>query len=317
MSNETEVFTPKHFLQVLNTGKIFEVTKPMVAGRKDQEINLSYTKVSSTHFEVMPKGISLFIRDLQSTNGTYVNKVKIGTDLLPLASGDEIQIGELRILYSSVRPEKVRATEDHFEDMSFSEQLKEIIHVSYGRVFAYLIFIAFVGWAIQLSRHDAKPLPADLAFLEVLRLQDISTSASWVVYAVALLGPLLIHLYASRKWVSNYTFPKAGQLLRSFFLIGVFFVSVLMVIIHDINLKKNHERVKQFIRARQYLLRTKADKNADLEFKWYEREYNRLRLQTEEGTETRTQLQKLHDEDVKTFLSKQPNPESFKAILTP
>ncbi len=56
------------------------------------DIVLQDTQISRQHAEISRQGDRFFIRDLGSTNGTFVNNRQV-TDLRPLQSGDQIRIG--------------------------------------------------------------------------------------------------------------------------------------------------------------------------------------------------------------------------------
>lgn len=84
-----------------NQGTAFPLTPPMVRiGRgPDQEIFLDDITVSRRHAELRatPQGWQLV--DLQSLNGTYVNRSPVTEAIL--VSGDDIQIGKYRFRFLS------------------------------------------------------------------------------------------------------------------------------------------------------------------------------------------------------------------------
>jgi pSer/pThr/pTyr-binding forkhead associated (FHA) protein len=55
-------------------------------------IQLDDTYVSQVHARVSRSGDELIVEDLGSTNGTYVNRVKV-TAPTPLREGDRLQVG--------------------------------------------------------------------------------------------------------------------------------------------------------------------------------------------------------------------------------
>ena len=64
-------------------------TTPFTIGRQPElHLTLSCTSVSSRHAELVSGGESLWVRDLKSTNGTYVN----GN---PVQAATEVKEGEL------------------------------------------------------------------------------------------------------------------------------------------------------------------------------------------------------------------------------
>ena len=77
----------------LEQGSVFIVRREITIGRKeDNMIILSEPFVSGNHCKIYIKNNGLFVEDLNSTNGLYVNEEKVnGT--LKLVPEDEIKIG--------------------------------------------------------------------------------------------------------------------------------------------------------------------------------------------------------------------------------
>ncbi len=68
------------------------------AGRHpESDIFLDDITVSRRHVEISPKDGAYWVRDVGSLNGTYVNRERI--DEVPLAPGDEVQIGKFKLVY--------------------------------------------------------------------------------------------------------------------------------------------------------------------------------------------------------------------------
>ena len=69
------------------------MTNEIKVGRQfDNHIQLNDPKVSRFHAVIVRKGTALFVRDLNSTNGTWVNQMKV-SKAQKLESGDQIRIG--------------------------------------------------------------------------------------------------------------------------------------------------------------------------------------------------------------------------------
>ncbi|MDQ7780259.1 MAG: FHA domain-containing protein [Planctomycetota bacterium] len=83
-------------------GRIYEISeKPLTMGRDASEsIQIMDHGVSRQHAEVFKIGEMYFIRDLGSTNGTFVNDVKINEELL--RAGDQIRIGSTVLVFEDV-----------------------------------------------------------------------------------------------------------------------------------------------------------------------------------------------------------------------
>ena len=68
---------------------------PFLIGRKpDCHLILPGKDVSRTHAKIFSNGLSLYLRDLQSTNGTFINEKKIKDDTR-LKTGDIIKFGSI------------------------------------------------------------------------------------------------------------------------------------------------------------------------------------------------------------------------------
>src|SRR3989304_7398177 len=76
-----------------NKGKIFHITESIITiGRDDsQTIKVFDQGISRQHSEIFRIGEMCFIRDLNSTNGTYLNGKKVTEEMLRM--GDEITVG--------------------------------------------------------------------------------------------------------------------------------------------------------------------------------------------------------------------------------
>lgn len=65
-------------LQGKDAGAVIAVDKPLVViGRGDADVHLEDSEVSRRHAQVEFRGPNTYLRDLRSTNGTYVNEQRI------------------------------------------------------------------------------------------------------------------------------------------------------------------------------------------------------------------------------------------------
>ncbi|GIV95755.1 MAG: ABC transporter ATP-binding protein [Herpetosiphonaceae bacterium] len=84
--------------EVLTIGR-FNLQAPVVRiGREGNDLNLPNPQVSRRHAEIIAVGDGHQIRDLHSTNGTFVNGQRVTTQLLK--RGDVIQIGPFKLVYN-------------------------------------------------------------------------------------------------------------------------------------------------------------------------------------------------------------------------
>jgi pSer/pThr/pTyr-binding forkhead associated (FHA) protein len=74
-------------------GRIFEVGDEVTLGRAPGcGVSLSDTTVSQVHARLFRRGSQLWIEDLGSTNGTWVNKTRVSAPT-PLKRGDRLAVG--------------------------------------------------------------------------------------------------------------------------------------------------------------------------------------------------------------------------------
>lgn len=79
----------------LKDGSIIPIRSDLTIGRKDgNSIVLNEQHVSGEHAKILIKNNSLFIEDLNSTNGTYLNGTKINGKK-KLSNKDEVKIGNV------------------------------------------------------------------------------------------------------------------------------------------------------------------------------------------------------------------------------
>jgi HD-GYP domain-containing protein (c-di-GMP phosphodiesterase class II)/pSer/pThr/pTyr-binding forkhead associated (FHA) protein len=94
-----------------NKGRTFEIKEaPLTIGREDNQlIQILDQGVSRAHAEIFRLGEMCFVRDLNSTNGTFVNDVKVTEELLK--NGDELLIGTTILVFVDPAPGAVSGGE--------------------------------------------------------------------------------------------------------------------------------------------------------------------------------------------------------------
>src|SRR5262245_59552933 len=86
-------------------GRVWESETILRAGRlASLEIMLDDSSVSRRHAEVRFGDDGWFVRDLESTNGTYVNGVRLGPSEQPLRSRDIVQFGKVAMVVELEEP---------------------------------------------------------------------------------------------------------------------------------------------------------------------------------------------------------------------
>ena len=83
-------------------------------------VQLHDTEVSREHAEFLKRGEAFFLRDLDSSNGTFVNGRQIKEQ--ELASGDQLQLGRTLLLYTGVTEGRVEDLADKINIVSRQEE---------------------------------------------------------------------------------------------------------------------------------------------------------------------------------------------------
>lgn len=84
-------------LQGKDSGTIFPVARPStIIGRVESDINLDDPEVSRHHARLEILGLRVVVRDLGSTNGTFVNEVKVAE--AELEDRSEFRLGGTRLM---------------------------------------------------------------------------------------------------------------------------------------------------------------------------------------------------------------------------
>ena len=98
------------------------LTKTVTAiGRKLADIIIDDAKVSSTHAEIHRVGADIVIKDLKSTNGTFVNRKQIGEAIL--VDQDVIEVGGSTLCFY----EDLREFHGQAEETTAGHRVKEIL----------------------------------------------------------------------------------------------------------------------------------------------------------------------------------------------
>jgi len=119
-----------------------ELHTDITLGRSPEAtIQIVDTGISRTHIRMHFDGASVFVEDLNSANGTYVNGTKL-TGKIEIKNGDQISIGVSTVLKLSLNNQLDAEYKDYIE-----EQLsKDILTSAYNRkAFAHFLNSAFIS----------------------------------------------------------------------------------------------------------------------------------------------------------------------------
>ena len=96
-SSEKKVAAPKLSLVRKDTGEVYDIDRDLTIGRYDtNDICIPYPEgyyVSHKHAEIYIRGKDIFLKDIGSRNGTYVNDNKI--DRVKLRAGQIVEFGDV------------------------------------------------------------------------------------------------------------------------------------------------------------------------------------------------------------------------------
>ncbi len=100
-----ELFHASALLALLGKGRIYYLTKPVTTlGRLDSnDIALASPSVSRVHAEIIEKNNKYILKDLESTNGTFVNGKRVREK--SLRDGDTISLGDVKLEFRRIKIE--------------------------------------------------------------------------------------------------------------------------------------------------------------------------------------------------------------------
>lgn len=108
--------------------KVVIETDPFIVGRdEDCELKLTDKRISRRHFEIRRGGDLIWIRDLESTNGTFVNHKKIKQAEL-LEQGDIISIGKFKFCIKNEKSNIASLIEETYsmDSMDISQEFRDL-----------------------------------------------------------------------------------------------------------------------------------------------------------------------------------------------
>jgi two-component system cell cycle response regulator len=191
-----------------SVGRMFKITAPeMVIGRAtDSQIQLEDEGVSRRHVKVLwaPDG-SVRIQDLQSTNGTYCDGVRVESHLLQ--DGQKVQLGNATILKFSYQDD----LEESFQRQLYESATRDNLTRLYNRKFFVERLRAEFSYAL---RHGT---PLTLVLLDVDNFKRVNDTRGHPCgdYVLTKLGSVLLDSVRSEDVLARWGGEEFGLILRA------------------------------------------------------------------------------------------------------
>ena len=101
--------------------------EPQLIGRSSEALPLTDTTVSRRHAELTPDDGRWFLRDLESSNGTFINGERISGDRVELSPGDQIRCGSTLMVFGIAadedRPSRIQVLGPQDMDVTVERRL--------------------------------------------------------------------------------------------------------------------------------------------------------------------------------------------------
>ena len=252
MSNKTELYQVKFLL--VNKDQAIPVKGKTLVGRSEGDIILSDAKMSSRHCELIPKGLNLFVKDLNSTNGVYVNKQQIPPNKeFCLSFGDIIKFGDEEFILqgneiknSSAQPGIVerRSRKEHTTISAKVASLISFFSVPKEWKGIYLLLILLTAASMIMNIHLDAPLPLELTFLSKLYSQLI------IPYGIRNILMVWILCLANAYILSVYVKSNLGRFLS--------LIPLILIVVNIVNFVDGPVwYVKNYVEDRHEMLELK------------------------------------------------------------
>lgn len=206
---KTGVYTPNFFLA--RKGLTIKINSKTTIGRSNGTIILDDDDLlSSIHCEINPTLMEVTIRDLDSTNGVFVNRQKIFPNSdVRLNAGDEVKIGRDTYIFcdndeaaKKIDPPADRRRHARARNLYSLENFVNFYSAQViFRVIYLVVFIAAIA-STFLNMHLEIPVPENLSMLSKFYNEQVIFSGLkiiFLVYGLSLVHSLLLHLYFNRN----------------------------------------------------------------------------------------------------------------------
>lgn len=145
-----------------NVGEMFSVGGGLVIGRGDVDVRVIDEEISRRHARIAVHGKDVFLEDLGSRNGTYLNGVQVRREIL--RDGDKIQIGSHTVLRFALHD----SLEESFQKQMCESALRDPLTGAYNRKYLLDRLQSELAYA---NRHGT---PLSFLLLDVDRFKSIN-----------------------------------------------------------------------------------------------------------------------------------------------
>lgn len=206
---KTNIFTPNFFLA--HKDQLIRINTKTVIGRSSGDVVLEDDSLlSSVHCEITPMLMEVSIKDLDSTNGVYINKQKIIPNTnFKLNVGDVVKIGSHEYTFfdnekdaKKIIPKQNKRKHPRPENLYGPENLLNFYSAPYLFRGIYLVIMLGAVASFLLNIHIDVPVPNDLKFLSVIYSEQIIFSGIktvFLIWIISIIHSFLMVLYLNRN----------------------------------------------------------------------------------------------------------------------
>jgi hypothetical protein len=169
MNQKTQLMVPKFYLY--HPDQTLCITHIMTLGRTRGDFVLDDANLSATHCEFIPRLLNLEVKDLNSTNGVFVNKQKIFPNIeVKLNVGDKLRVGgwEFIVFDNEADMKNVASGPDRRQKGRSSISIGSLLVFSYVKkewILLYTLSLIATVASFIMNLHLDLKVPAELNFL--------------------------------------------------------------------------------------------------------------------------------------------------------
>jgi pSer/pThr/pTyr-binding forkhead associated (FHA) protein len=264
MNDTTETYQTKFYF--VASEKNFSISGNTTIGRSKADLIIDDKALSSIHCQLTLKGIKLFITDLGSTNGTFVNGKKIdANEEIEVLVGDKVRFGTF------VYTVKGNINQDVEKEPEIRPKFNLKLILSFFKIGLFwkilycVITFLYLGCVYLSTKPNFKNLPQDLSFFNDLTNKNANLMLMYV--AVFLFFTFLFHAYISQSYF------KASKVMRIISFFGIFVFQTIMTLLGLITTNTAYER---YIKNRTLVMKSNTTTQSQI-MKEFEKNYEDLK----------------------------------------